>query len=232
MENGHHPLALIVPAKNKASHAKELIEIVGLDKEFILEGNDFKTERGLAILNNLNLDYIFGIHFPYIIPSNVLSIPKVGFLNLHPAFLPFNKGWHTPSWAILENTPYGASLHFMAAELDAGDIILQKQIEISETDTADSLYQRVLRLEEEIFKESLPALISLNPARIKQTTEGTLHIKSQLKEQQRIDLNKMYTGKELIDKLRACTTNQIEEAVFFEKEGNKYFVQIRITEEQ
>src|SRR5690606_40574828 len=65
--------------------------------EYIFEGNDFKNDENFSKLKELNLDYIIGIHFPYIIPTEVLKIPKTGFLNLHPAYLPYNKGWNTPS---------------------------------------------------------------------------------------------------------------------------------------
>jgi methionyl-tRNA formyltransferase len=70
-------------------------------------------------------------------------------LNLHPV-LPYNKGWNTPSWAILDNTTYGATLHFMTEALDEGDIIHQKKLEIVFADTANTLYQKALELEKEV----------------------------------------------------------------------------------
>src|ERR1044072_1415516 len=160
--NNYKPLALLLCDETIASHNDELIKISGLNENIIF-GNAFKEEDNIQKLKALHLDYIIGVHFPYIIPPDILEIPKIGFLNLHPAYLPYNKGWHTPSWAIIESTPYGATLHFMAEELDAGDIIHQKQIQIDPADTAHSLYKKVLDLELEIFKESLPALVSLNP---------------------------------------------------------------------
>lgn len=227
--NNYKPLALLLCDDAIASHNCELIKVSGLNKNIIF-GNAFKEAANIEKLKSLNLDYIIGIHYPYIIPSAILNIPQIGFLNLHPAYLPFNKGWHTPSWAIIENTPYGATLHFMAEALDAGDIIHQKQIEINPADTADALYKKVLVLELEVFKEALPAILSLNPKRIKQTSEGTAHNKSQLKKHQELELNKLYSGEELINNLRALTTNKLEEAMYFEKDGKKYFVQVNITE--
>jgi folate-dependent phosphoribosylglycinamide formyltransferase PurN len=58
--------------------------------------------------------------------------------------LPYNKGWNTPSWAILDTT-YGA-LHFMTEALDEDDIIHQKKLEIV-LRTANTLYQKALELE-------------------------------------------------------------------------------------
>lgn len=97
-----------------------------------------------------DVDYIFGIHFPYIIKNELINLPKVGFLNLHPAYLPFNKGWHTPSWAILDERNR-ATLHFMSEELDGGDIIAQEELEVSSTVTANELYRQALNLKENYF---------------------------------------------------------------------------------
>lgn len=87
-------------------------------------------------------DYIFCIHYHNIVPKDILEIPSKGCINLHPAYLPYNRGWHTPSWAILEGTPYGATMHYMTEELDKGDIIYQEQLPIASEDTAHTHYTR------------------------------------------------------------------------------------------
>jgi hypothetical protein len=53
---------------------KKLIEISGLEKIYFV-GN-ILGRKSLELLKSLDLDYIIGIHFPYIIPSNVLNFPK------------------------------------------------------------------------------------------------------------------------------------------------------------
>lgn len=67
---------------------------------------------------------------------------------------------HTLSWAILERTPVGATLHYMDPEVDAGDIVSQKQIDGSSGDTGHSLYERAKLLELEVFREAWPLLVS------------------------------------------------------------------------
>jgi len=229
-DKSYFPKALFVPEENKASHKNKLIELSNLDDKYIFRGKEFAKKENVELLKELNLDYIFGIHFQYIIPEKVLNIPKVGFLNLHPGYLPYNKGWHTPSWAILEKNPYGATLHFMEKEIDKGDLINKKTIKIQDYDTANSLYQKVMLLEEEVFKESFEEIISLNPTRIKQTNIGTSHNKSDLKSIQRLSLDENVNALELIDKLRALTTNDITEGAYYFKNNKKYFIQIKIKE--
>jgi methionyl-tRNA formyltransferase len=225
---GHKPLALIVSEGVNATHDQDLIDIAELDMSLVFSGNSFKEPNSIEKLKNLELDYIFGIHFPYIIPQEILSIPKVGFLNLHPGFLPYNKGWHTPSWAILDNTPFGATLHFMTEALDEGDIIHQKQIEVLPQDTAHSLYHRVLKLEEEVFYEAYENLKSLQPNRIPQVNKGTSHVKRDLHKIQEIDLSLNHKAGDLFDKLRALTTNNPSEAAFIIKNGKRIGIQLRL----
>lgn len=228
------PLALLVSADSTASHADELITCSGLSNEFVIRGKEFESDASIKLLVDLKPDYIIGIHFPYIINDSILAIPRIGFLNLHPAYLPFNRGWHTPSWTILENTSYGATLHFMSTQLDNGDIIHQKKMDVSPSDTADTLYKRVKELEFDVFKECLPQLIAGSFTRKKMNAnEGTTHKRSELldSEFQRIDLDKYYSGLEVINKLRALTTDRWNESAYFEIEDKRYRIRIEIKED-
>lgn len=227
MNKGYNPKYLLVTDGIGSTHAKELIKISKLSEDKIFIGsNVIKDQAKLALLKKENLDYIIGIHYPYIIPSQLLNLPKVGFLNLHPAFLPYNKGWHTPSWAIIDKSPYGATLHFMSEELDKGDIIHQKKIKVDTFDTANTIYQKVLKLEEEVFFEALGELLTLNPNRIVQREEGTSYKKSDIEKERLIDLNHIDKTSNLLDKLRALTTNDINEAAFYVENGKKIGVRV------
>lgn len=228
---GYNPLVLIVNNQVTGTHTEELIKMSGLSKDKIFYGDKINSLETISILKDLKIDYVLGIHFPFIISEKVLAIPKIGFLNLHPAYLPFNKGWHTPTWAILDKTPYGASLHFMNNNLDSGDIVHQKMLKISPSDTAHTLYQKVLKLEFEVFKESFNELLSLNPKRIHQVDEGTKHTKNDLKRMQEIQLQEYSKNSEFINKLRAFTTNNVKESLYFIEDGEKYYLQIKIIKE-
>lgn len=229
IDEGYKPSFLIVNETKDSSHREELISLSGLTDRDIYD-IDF-INKNYSILADYDTDYIFGIHFPYIISKPLLSIPKVGFLNLHPAFLPYNKGWHTPSWAILDKTKYGATLHFMSNDLDAGDIITQTEIEVKPNVTANELYQSVLEVEEQLFKDSFTNLLTLKPTRTKQVKEGTSYNKKDLAKVQEIDLNEKIFASDLIDKLRALTTNNIDEAAYFIVDEKKYRVQVNIIPE-
>lgn len=228
ISKGFKPSVLFISDFDKASHDDELIEISGLEESLIFRGNEFKNPKVIEFLASLDLDYIFGIHFPYIVPNEILDVPKIGVVNLHPAFLPYNKGWHTPSWAIIEGYPYGATLHFMEEALDEGDIIYQKEIAVYPIDTANSLYKRVLKLEEEVFFEAFDSLSKLNPNRMKQLEEGTSHQKKELKALQEITISENCNAIDLINKIRALTTNDPNESAYFILNEKRIGVQINL----
>jgi methionyl-tRNA formyltransferase len=194
-------------------------------------GKDFRKPEVVKLIDDMSIDYIVSVHFPYIIPPEILSIPRVGTLNLHPAYLPYNRGWNTPTWAILDQTPYGATLHWVDEGIDSGDIALQKKLEILPEDTAHSLYQRVLALELEVFSEAIPLLLRDELPRIPQNEHGTSYRKADLSRIQKLELDESYTVREVINKLRALTTNNINEAAYFEADGIRYFVTVEIEKE-
>lgn len=231
---GYFPSAILL-TENKSEEAKKIIRLSKLDKKMIFIGNPNRNVNLVSVITALNPDYIIGIHYPYLIKDELLNTPKKAFINLHPAYLPFNRGWHTPSWAILENTPIGATLHEMSKELDMGDIINRKKIKIKNQDTANSLYKRLKKLEFDVFKESFDSIVNNSYKKIKQTKdEGSSHKKIDLlnKEITYLNVNGTYLLDDLLTRLRALTTNDVSEACFFTKDNKKYRIQINITEEK
>lgn len=232
ISKGYYPEFLLIGDSVNTTHAADLIKASKLESKYIFSNKDLKSEKAIAFFKNLNVDYVFGIHYPYILKKEFLDVPKIGVVNLHPAYLPYNKGWHTPTWSIIEDTIYGATLHFMTEKLDNGDIISQEKLIPQPEDTANSLYSKVLKLELDLFKKSLPLLASLNPPRKPQNEKGTSHIKNDIQKIQKIDLEETQKNISLIKKLRALTTNKLKEAAYFEIDNKKYFVQIKITPDE
>jgi methionyl-tRNA formyltransferase len=236
IESGDTPEALLVSGPGRASHDADLTTLgrrAGLRDERIVAGEP-NEPRTIDLLRSLDLDCLVCIHFPYLIRSELLALPRIGVLNLHPAFLPFNRGWHTPSWAILDGTPAGATLHFMSDDLDAGDIVYQEREPVRPEDTAHSLYQRLKEREVSVFREGWRLVTSGNPPRQRQSIgAGTSHRKRDLLDPQvqRVDLEAIGTAQALIRQLRALTTNQIHEAAYFEIDGRRYRIQVRIVPE-
>lgn len=224
------PAVLILPNKFEEKYINNIKELI--PQVSILWGKDFRSQSGINLLKTLDLDYILSVHFPYIIPHEVLKIPRFGTLNLHPAFLPYNRGWHTPTWAIIDDTPYGATLHWVDEGIDTGNIALQRELEILPGDTAHSLYQKVLKLELELLEDSIPIILQNNLPRVLQEKGGTMHSKSDLQSIRRIQFTDNNDLEKMIRLIRALTTNNWDEAAFFELNGIRYSVRIDIKMDQ
>jgi phosphoribosylglycinamide formyltransferase 1 len=80
-------------------------------------------------------------------------------VNIHPALLPAFKGLDTHTRALAEGVKvHGASVHFVAAAMDCGPIIMQAAVPVHENDSADTLAARVLAVEHRIYPLALRLL--------------------------------------------------------------------------
>ncbi|MBW3571384.1 MAG: hypothetical protein KY467_09775 [Gemmatimonadetes bacterium] len=232
LEQGHRPRALLLTEPARASHADELAERCGfLPADAVLRGSAFRLPESVQRLRTMELDWIVGVHFPYLVPQEVLDVPRQGMLNLHPALLPWNRGWHTPSWALLEGTPVGATLHFMDAGIDTGDVVLQRRLEPHAGETADALYRRLKLLELEVFREAWPCLVDGTFKRVPQPVGvGSTHRRADLftPEVQRIDLDEHVRAGDLLRRLRALSTSRWDEAAWYEADGVRHRVRVEL----
>lgn len=82
-------------------------------------------------------------------------------INIHPSLLPDYKGLNTHERAINDGKlEAGCTVHFASAELDSGEIILQRKVPIKEGDTPESLADRVLEQEHIAYPEAIKLLAS------------------------------------------------------------------------
>jgi len=234
LELGDRPAALLLPDPGRASHDAEVIglcERAGVSPA-VFRASQLTDPSTIDCLRGLRLDYIVSVHFPHILRRPLLDLPGSGVLNLHPSYLPYNRGWHTPTWAILDGTPAGASLHFVDESVDTGDVVCRRQIDIDPADTAHTLYLKLKALEVEVFRQGWQQIRSGCRTAIPQCAEqATVHRRQSLFDPavQRIDLDAVLPTSDLLRRLRALTTNRLEEAAYFVDAGRKYRVQVTIT---
>jgi methionyl-tRNA formyltransferase len=95
--------------------------------------------------------------FGFILPQEVLSLPKFGCLNVHPSLLPRHRGPSPIANAILCGDELtGVTVMLMDAGLDTGPVLAQKKVGISFTDTTGSLSTRLADVGAELLLETLP----------------------------------------------------------------------------
>ncbi len=92
--------------------------------------------------------------------SDLLGIPRVGCINLHPAHLPECRGLYSSFWSLYKGErEHGVTIHFMTDEWDAGPIIAERRFPISPGETVHSLSRKKLAIMPALLSEALDALI-------------------------------------------------------------------------
>lgn len=93
--------------------------------------------------------------------SEVLSIPRWGGINIHDALLPRYGGFAPINWSIIHGeTRTGVTVHQMNDDLDLGDILLQRSVEIGPDETATDIFQKTLPLFPGMILETLDLIAS------------------------------------------------------------------------
>ena len=211
--------------------AAEENEIFELGKTHGLETIVYSSSEQVASIvtaNQRELDLGILAWWPYIIEKPLLGAPKKGFINTHPSLLPHNRGKHYNFWAIVEQAPFGVSLHFVNENLDSGDIVSQMPITYGWEDTGESLYCKAQNAMVELFRRSYPRIRAGDIDTVKQQLAlGSFHRASEIETASRIDLNGNVGARELLNLLRARTFAG-KPACWFTDEGQTYEVRIEI----
>lgn len=133
-------------------------------------------ELGIRVIGPSKADLWLSVHWP----EKFNVYPKGGILNLHNSLLPWNGGAHPCTWAIVDNTPHGVTLHWCTDRIDKGPIFLQRKMEIHASDTADSLYKRTADAEVELFRRGMEAYRDGFRGATPQEPGGSYHVKADL----------------------------------------------------
>src|SRR6266511_3222814 len=95
-----------------------------------------------TLIENLRPDCVVISSYNRILPPDLLGLSK--FINVHYAPLPKYRGRANVNWAIINGEEVtGISIHLVSPGLDAGNILFQEIIPISDTDTVATLYERL-----------------------------------------------------------------------------------------
>ena len=112
-------------------------------------------------ISDISPDLILSIYYRKILPKQLINLPHLGCINIHPSKLPNYRGPVPTAWAI-ENgeTEFGITIHCMDETIDTGDILVQETYEIEEDETGYELYTRAMELGSNLFKKSFDKIIN------------------------------------------------------------------------
>lgn len=181
-----------------------------------------------------DVDYLVSVYYPNIFGPELLDHPNEAPVNLHQAELPRYQGSNVFSHSILnaredDHWRHGTTLHVMAEQVDAGDVIDRRFATIEETDTARSLYETVCERSVELFRDNLPVLVDrrVDEVRTPQSEfegERYFYRKSSLDGTKEIPLSEVAEGgPEVYDRIRALDFPPHEPA-YTRVEGEKVYL--------
>ena len=187
-------------------------------------------KNALSVIRSKKIEPKIGflVWWPKIVSKEILSIPSSGFINTHPSLLPYARGKNYNFWSLIECAPFGVSMHFVEEGIDCGDIVAQKEIPYDWEDNGGTLFSKAANAMIELFKDNFERFIALNfEAKKQHLTEGSFHFAKEMDPASQVYLEKKYTGKDLLNLLRARTMEGQPSCYFFDK-TDKYEVRVEI----
>jgi methionyl-tRNA formyltransferase len=219
---------VVVHPPERAKFRSEIVACANSAGANIFVATDLKDRDALQKIRELQPEMGMSVMFGYLLKKEFLDLLPRGCLNLHPGFLPYNRGAHPNVWSIVEKTPAGVTLHYVDEGIDTGDIVRQKAVPVSFSDTGESLYHKLETSALELVKETWPAIESGEIRRVAQDTEqGTFHKQADLTRIDEIHLEQSYRAEDLLNLLRARTFPPYPGA-FFRHNGKKVHIRVQL----
>ncbi|BBU47744.1 methionyl-tRNA formyltransferase [Mycoplasmopsis felis] len=157
-------------------------------------------------LNELDFDILLSCAFGQYIPMNILELPKIASINIHGSLLPKYRGAAPIQYSLLNgDTETGISLIYMTKEMDAGNIIFSESIPIENTDTSDTLFEKLSELSSLKIVYWLNKFISKDFQAVIQNTNEVILSPKLKKEDALLTLD--LTKQQAFNKIRAFSSN-------------------------
>jgi methionyl-tRNA formyltransferase len=160
----------------------------------------FAQQRGLPVLSPekigdslpelaaLKADLFVVVAYGQYIPQSVLALPKYGAINLHPSLLPKYRGSSPIQWAVANgDTVTGVTILYVSEKMDAGDIILQREVPISPDDTSATLEPVLAAAGAKLLMEAVEQIRSGTVQRHPQNDATATEVRKLTKDDGRLD---------------------------------------------
>jgi methionyl-tRNA formyltransferase len=123
---------VVSPFYNNNIHKRLERTTTASNIEYVREKN-INSEFVVQKVKNIKPDLLISVHFSKLIKKELIAIPLLGCLNLHPSLLPFYRGMAPQHWPIINGEKKtGITVHFIDEGIDTGNIVLQREITLTE----------------------------------------------------------------------------------------------------
>lgn len=136
-----------------------------------------KTSESIEFIRKYEADVYVVAAFGQILSQEILDIPRLGCINIHASLLPKYRGAAPIQWSILNGEKEtGVTIMQMNAGIDTGNIFMQKKVVIEDTDTGESLFDKLAQCGAEAIVESLPLIESGDLKSVPQKEEDSTYV--------------------------------------------------------
>ena len=127
----------------------------------LIHTSDINDEETVGCLSGMQIDLGIVIGWSQILKTDTLATSRFGWIGAHASMLPKNRGSAPVNWALIRGeTETGNSLIWLSENVDEGNLIAQRPIEITPYDTCATIYQRIGETNRDMLLEALPRLLT------------------------------------------------------------------------
>jgi len=166
---------------------------------------------------NAHPDIIITCAYGQIIPKVMLDYPEYGCINVHASILPKYRGASPIQSALLNgDKTTGVTIMYMDEEMDTGNIIHSKEIDIDDKDNYKTLSDKLSILGRDLLMSVLPKIQEDENFNISQDNELATYTKKIKREDERIDFN--LSAKDVYNKIRAFNPTPLANTIILGEE--------------
>jgi methionyl-tRNA formyltransferase len=167
----------------------------------VYQPEKIRQKEELEKILSLNPDLIVTAAFGQILPKELLEAPTHGCINVHASLLPELRGGAPIHYAIIQGKKKtGITIMYMVEKLDAGDILTQVEVPITEEDNVGTLHDKLSKAGADLLSETLPLLLEGKINSIPQNNDEATFAYNIKREQEKIDWSK--SGEEIYNHIR------------------------------
>ena len=223
-------VAIYLVEKDLEIEAEIKNALAGVSPSIFYGKSIFKDSDHIRWVREQKIDWFVTVYWPWLLDDVWLSISKDS-INFHPAFLPINRGWFPHVHSLIDGSKAGVTLHRMESRADAGPIWAQEEVQINITDTAKDIYVKLQSRIVSLFLNKWDGIVTgvIEP-KSQNESQAVYHSKQDVDKLDFVQVDKKYTGREIIDLLRARSFGNRGFAYFWEK-NKKVYLNIRLSHE-
>lgn len=182
VEAGHNVKLVVTPLYDNLKYKKLEFACKSLEIPLLRE-KKINSEVVYEAVKRVEPDLCVISHFERLIKEPILSVPKMGFVNLHPSLLPDYRGMAPQHWPIINGEKEaGITVHYVDEGTDTGDIIVQRRIALTDDMYVSDLQKVWMEHYKTIMVEAIDNIIKGKPTVVQRHLPGRYYGK--LKEEQ------------------------------------------------